>query len=437
MKKNYTGRIILLLLLFTGACKSGADQANDKQVQATQVEYICPMHPEIRQEDPGTCPICKMDLVQTTHGHELDLDSSLRDLLQTSSSRIVSSVAAIKPESGARIFSVPVQGVITYDMRRNSVISSRISGRIEKLNISYNFQPVKKGEKLMEIYSPDLVAAQRELLFVVKNKSDLKLLEPAKQRLYLLGMTNAQVDQLIRTGKPDYSLPVYSPVSGYILETTNPDAAAPVVKAPAANGGSAMDGMGGETKPPAATTVQTTNTPVLIRKGQYISAGQPIFRIYRADAMVAEFSIPALMAGEVKKGQNLIFSLQSHHEHVYSGQIGLIQPIQRPGENFTLVRVYLNHDKLRAGQLLTANIPVVQTKGWWVPLGAVRRQGTGTVVFRKEGNAFLPVLVKTGIIAEGRVQVLDEIGDWEIASNAAFLNDRETFVTGMDKEAGN
>ncbi|MBA2331015.1 MAG: efflux RND transporter periplasmic adaptor subunit, partial [Flavisolibacter sp.] len=200
MKRKYTGNILMLvLLLFTAmACKQKTT------VQVHEHQYTCPMHPQIVRDEPGQCPICGMDLVPMMSGNELALDSVLLPLLKQSNAQIAANLPTIMAESGTRIFSIPVQGVVSYDARKQSSISSRVSGRIEKLYIKYNFQPVKKGQLLMEIYSPDLAAAQRELIYISRNDNNASLLQRAKQRLNLLGMQPAQIEQVLRSGKPIY-----------------------------------------------------------------------------------------------------------------------------------------------------------------------------------------------------------------------------------------
>jgi len=132
--------------------------------------------------------------------------------------QVVSGISTITPDSGRQAFSVPVQGIVTYDIRHQESISSRVAGRIEKMYIRYNYQPVRKGQLIMEIYSPDLAAAQRELIYISSSDDNALLLQRATQRLNLLGMQAAQINQVIKTGKPLYRVPVYSSVDGYIVE---------------------------------------------------------------------------------------------------------------------------------------------------------------------------------------------------------------------------
>jgi multidrug efflux pump subunit AcrA (membrane-fusion protein) len=439
MKRNYSGKtfISLLLVLLVFSCKEKTETATTTVATHNHSEatkYTCPMHPQIVQDQPGKCPICGMDLVPMSSSNELHLDSSLLPLLKPVNEQVVSNISTITAESGSRIFSLPVQGIVTYDTRRQESISSRVAGRIERMYIKYNYQLVSKGQLIMEIYSPDLAAAQRELIYISRSDNDASLLQRAKQRLSLLGMRPAQINQVLKTGKPLYRVPVYSTVSGYIVEKN--------VAARGASSGTAMpspstsssDGMGrgmGSDASASNTTAtqQAINpTPVLIREGQYVGAGETVFTLYKNNSLVAEFSFSPTLAAEVKRGQKLVYHTVANPNDIKAGSIGLIIPTLKNGESFTVARVYLSGTDLKPGQLLTANIPIVKNGAYWLPQNAVLQLGTKAVVFKKENNVFVPKQVQTGIKVNGMVEIKDFIGDWQIAKNASFLVDNESFI---------
>jgi Cu(I)/Ag(I) efflux system membrane fusion protein len=117
--------------------------------------------------------------------------------------------------------SVPVVkellGIVTYDTRSIYTIPTRIGGRLEKVFLKYNFQPVTKGMKIAEVYSPELISAQRELLFLILNDADNKaLIEGAIRRLKFLGATEKQVADLMKDQQVHNTFSIYSPYDGYV-----------------------------------------------------------------------------------------------------------------------------------------------------------------------------------------------------------------------------
>jgi membrane fusion protein, copper/silver efflux system len=428
MKKKFSGSILLVVLLAMLALSCGR---NNSVAEADGHEYTCPMHPQIISDKPGQCPICGMDLVLKTSGNSLPIDSSLLPLLQPGSTQTIANVPSIVAEPGTKIFSVPVQGLVSYDERKQVSISSRVSGRIEKLYIKYNFQQVQKGQVIMEIYSPDLVAAQRDLVYIHRNDNNASLLQRAKQRLLLLGMSSSQIDNVVRTGRPLYSVPVYSSVSGYIVDRSS-ISAAPSTSTPAGTSsqstGDGMNGMGSaETSTTPDIRSEVGNTPVLIREGQYVGAGQSLFNVYEAGNMVAEFYFDPSLVSYIKTGTRLTYHTTSTPGEILSGTIGLVEPVQRSGSSFTTARVYLSNGRLQPGQLLRGFIPVV-ARGWWLPESAIAGLGNNDIVFKKENGLYKPRSVPTGIRVQGLVQILDSVANWQVARNASYLVDNETFI---------
>jgi len=368
----------------------------------------------------------------------VNIDSNLSHLLKPSNEQVVSTLPVIKAEYGTKIFTEEAQGIINYDTRNQNSVASRVSGRIERLLIKYNYQPVKKGQLIMEVYSPDLAAAQQELLFLKGTGTDQNMLHGAKQRLMLLGMSVSDISKLIRTGKINYRIPVYSNADGYILEKSA--ASAPVAAATPApsSGGDGMSSMGGggSSSSVAPVSVVPVNSPVLLRPGQYISAGQSLFTIYNANQLIAEFSLKPALASLIAQGDKFVFYKTADKGTIQSASIGMIQPVFKDGVNFTIARIYLNKPNFRVGELLTARIPVLLSASWWLPESAAVSLGNKTVVFKKEGNVVIPKIVKSGITIAGMIQIKEDISNWQVSKNAAYLVDSESFIK-MTENKGN
>lgn len=339
---------------------------------------------------------CKRDTANRidTDPYQLTIDSGLIALLNPVNQEIVSNMVVMTAQPGSQLFSLEVPGKITYDTRNEVHIASRVGGRIERLMIKYNYQPVKKGALIMELYSPDLVSAQRELILISKNGAEADLLQRAKQRLLLLGMQLKQVEQVLVSGKPLYRVPVYSPVSGYILENRG----------------------------------ASDQSSLLVREGQYVQSGESLFKIYQLGNLIAEFSLEPQIANSLKGGSEILVQAVEGSEGVLKERVGIIEPTLKDGENFSVARVYLKNRNFYPGQLVKAHIPISIKGGWWLAAEAVWQAGDHSIVFKKENKAFRPYEVKTGAKFNGMVQVLENISDWEIAANSFYLVDNESFI---------
>ena len=403
MKKNYIVRLLSLLwiVMATAACQN----------QSKEQISSGPVH--------------------------MKRDTSSNYLLKPVNEQVIASIPLIRAQKGSNIFISEIQGRVAYDTRNQLNLASRVSGRIEKLYIKYNYQPVKKGQLIMEIYSPDLAAAQRELLLIQSSGNQEGMLEPAKQRLKLLGMSSAQINRVLLTNQISYKVPVYSNATGFILEKQAAGSALQPSAQPSQPASSTgMDGMASRDAESMRSNQPATgpeNSAVLLREGQYLAAGQNVFTIYRSGDLVAEFSLSPDVASKVNKQAKVLIQRTANKQQTLTGKIGLIQPVFNAGENFVLARVYMQTSGLLPGELVTGQIPLLSEKAFWLPKQAVVSTGNQTVVFKKEGRVFVPKTVKVGVTQNNQIQVLDEIGGWDVAKNAHYLVDSESFIRTLNK----
>ena len=183
----------------TDTISSSPTSQDSSQVAAV---YQCPMDCEHGKtyDKAGVCPVCGMDLIKKEEDATALTGIKLDDLLQPTDHFVVSSI----PVTTVRKKVVPVDmeafGTITYDTRLINTISARVSGRIEKLYVRYRYQHVHKGAHIMDIYSPELLTAQQNLLFLLKNDAgNTSFINAAKEKLLLLGVSNDQLEQIIHS----------------------------------------------------------------------------------------------------------------------------------------------------------------------------------------------------------------------------------------------
>lgn len=389
--------------------------------------YICPMHPTVVSDKPSICPVCGMDLVRKARpGEEVKMTEELNKLIKSPNETVIASIKTIRPEFKAMPIELTLQGVVSYDERTSANISARVGGRLEKVFLKYEYQPVNRGQKVAEIYSPELVNAQRELLYLLQaDAGNTSLIEAAKNKLSLLGVTTAQVEKIVQQKEVLYTFPVFSPVTGFIIteSTTPPTApsAAGMTASAAASDGMGMGG--GSAAAYSANPVAATPPSSLIREGNYVSTGQTIFKTVNTNSIWLEFRTMAHHGKHLKVGDVLTTG------DGRALKIDFIEPFGEGGEDFVRIRSYARGEQLLIGQLVEASIKKETKECLWLPKDAVTELGIDQIVFIKERGQFKPRKVETGTESNGFIEIRKGLasGD-EVAVNAQYLVDSESFL---------
>ena len=440
--------LILPLTLLFGACEANKKPAVTASTEAAATDethnheaaedvYTCPMHPQIVRDKAGDCPVCGMALVKKPKagGTQPPASASLQNLLRSPDATVVSTQTTVYPSADAPALTLTLTGRVEYDTRRTEVIAARFGGRIEKLLVRYNYQPVTKGQKLLEVYSPELVTAQQELLFILTNDAQNQvLLRGARQKLRLLGLTDAQISRTTATRKPTYSVAIYSPYTGYVVEQpAQPGAALPPPPVPAggmSSGGG--DPMGAAaSSAPAPTASMPTEAGLTLTEGAYVTAGQTLFRVVNTRQVWGVFEPRPNELAALQVGQAIRVLPENNPARARAARIALIEPFFREGARTGAVRVHLANPggQLRSGALLTGTVNVPAAGGLWLPRAAVVDLGNREVAFVRRNGAFQAVSVQVGRRGAERVQVLQGLSAQDaVATNAQFLVDSEGFV---------
>ncbi|MDO9187081.1 MAG: efflux RND transporter periplasmic adaptor subunit [Bacteroidia bacterium] len=415
--------VLSLIITVFSSCKNKERDDHKEHTQQESVTYTCPMHPQVQSDQPGKCPICKMNLEPMAE----------ETLVQTASpnKQVLSRQATLKLQSGSNEKSIKAQGFIDIDPNRNHSVSSRFGGRIEKLYLKFNLQYVKKGEKIMDLYSPELQTIQEEHLFLIRSKAENSLFEKSRERLRLLGITENQIKQLEEKGTVAFTVSIFSPSDGYVFfNEQSPDGMEP------SESTSAMDGMGTKTKIKKKNIFSSTSSQ--IREGTYVNAGQTLFSVNDLQQVWVLVSLPAPQLSQINEKQSVEIISENNSSKILKGKISLIeQTFEENNQRFARVRIELpNADKsLKINSLINARFSLSNNKNLQVPASAVYRTGLNSYVWVKTGKTKngTGIFQLRKVIAResnnGMAFILNGLSpDEEIAKEAGFMTDSETFL---------
>lgn len=362
----------------------------------------------------------------------------LDKLVQPANQTIYSDVSTLTPLNKTIKPTLFATGEIAYDPHLINSISARFTGRVEKLYVRFNYQTVKKGQRIMDIYSPEILTAQQNLIFLLTNDAeDLALINSSRQQLQLLGLTAGQLKQIEKTKKIIDPLPVYSPYGGHIHDIgSNSDN-----NSASSMGNAGNSGMGSSSASSSVQieSVQSSQTSILtLKEGMYVQSGQSIFAVYNTDRVWAVLNIFPKDAALIKVGDKVSITAETSSDETIEAIINYIEPLIGQNASVSKARVYVkNNEKLnlRIGTLLSAKITTAEIKGMWLPRKSVIDLGQRKIVFVQTENHFTSQEIKTGMMTDSLIQIVSGLsGDEKIAENAQFLVDSESFIITNNNE---
>ena len=322
-------------------------------------------------------------------------------------------------------------GIISFDARRNNKISIRSGGRIEKLYVKYNYQHISKGDKILDLYSPELSTFEDEYLYLLKNNTDKTLLENSKQKLLLFGLNESQIASLEKSGNITHAIGIYSPYSGYVLFNLNDN----LSQSPMSNSTATlvMEGMGGSVKS-SPQNYSSTNSEQ-IREGMYVNKGQTLFSVNDFKEVWAVISIDAKQQSKIKINGTVKIKGEVADESV-TAKMDFIEPYFENGSNYLRVRVYLSNEKnlFKLNSFITAQFNF-SNNALKIPNAAIMDLGNKKVVWIKTGttqngkNIYKTRIIETGASSKDFTEIKSGLSsNDEVASDAGYLLDSEGLV---------
>lgn len=417
----------------------GAEENGKPSASAEKTRWTCGMHPFIIQDEPGLCPICGMQLTPLkpgTGGQQAPAERKIKhwaspmdptyvreapgkdymghDLVPVYEDGGTGGIAVdpvTQQSMGVRTASVEVRdlhrslravGLVAFDEARQYAVNSKLEGWIERLHVNQSGQPVRKGQPLLEIYSPDLVAAQQEYLLALDSSKrqttspfpeiadgGRRLLEAAHNRLRYWDISEAQIDQLEQTRQVRKTMTLYSPYGGIVTMKT------------------ALQGM-------------------RVMAGEELLQIADLSRVW-VNAELYEQDLPW-----VKVGQTARVELPYAPGKALEGTVDYIYPYLAGETRTVRARIVFANPglELKPDMYVNVQIATEAVKGALaIPADAVLRSGAGAVVFVAKGDGkFDPRPVETGASGDdGYVQVRSGLMAGEkVVTSAQFMLDSES-----------
>jgi membrane fusion protein, copper/silver efflux system len=279
-----------------------------------------------------------------------------------------------------------VVGTLAYAEPRRQYVNARVMGWVERLDADYTGMPVRKGDPLLALYSPNLVSAQEEFLSA-RRLGDTSLTAAARRRLELWNIPEDQIDSLARTGKARRTIVLRAPMAGEIAEK-------------------------------------------LVTQGQAVQAGDNLFLIADPSVLWVDLAVYEMDARSLRIGAPVAVTVDALPARSYEGRVTFIHPtVDEKTRTLTARAEVVNRDgKLRPGMYATALIRPATASALTVPTQSVLPTGTRNLVFVNRGDGrFVPRAVRVGVRTDSLVEIVQglEPGD-EVIASATYLLDSES-----------
>ena len=385
--------LILGRLFFGGTPQETSH--NHREATAANQMWTCSMHPQIMKPESDNCPICGMALIPTEVGAEGLMADQFK--LTENAMALANIQTSIIGKSNVDDAVIKLSGKIVENEEVNAVQVSYFSGRIERLNVSFTGEKVSKGQLLATIYSPELYAAQQELI----TASSLKESQPAlykavHNKLKLWKLSESQISQIEESGKIKENFPVYATVSGTVSEK-------------------------------------------LVEQGDYVKQGQALLKIANLSTVWANFDVYENQIDLFKKGQNIKIISNAFPNKEFTGKVDFIDPVLDTRTRIVKLRSVLSNKKnfFKPGMLVEGRIKTLSSNKSQllsIPASAVLWTGERSVVYLKS-NPNKPVFemreVTLGNKSGDNYEVVNGLnyGD-EIVTNGTFTVDAAAQLEG-------
>lgn len=399
--------ILLGWLIFGGGSTKEPKDEHVGHDHSKETIWTCSMHPQIRQNKPGDCPICGMDLIPLEdESSGASYDPNGIEMSETSMKLAAIQTTIVKKQNPEK--EIRLMGKVKPDERRMFSQTVHISGRIEKLYINYTGEKVSKGQKIASVYSPQLISAQKEL-FEMLNTPDVnpRLLEAARNKFKLWKFTEEQINELESNGELKTEFDILSDHSGFVFKRN-------------------------------------------VALGDHVMEGKSLFHIVDLNNVWVMLEAYETDLPWIKKGDEVSLEMEAFPGKYHEAKIDYIDPFINPKTRVTSIRVNLKNTnqslkpEMFANAIIQAKLPVDEPS-ILIPKSAVLWTGKRAIIYLKIPSTATPVFLMREItlgVSTGDSYLVEnglEEGD-EIAVNGVFKIDAAAQLAGkksmMNPEGG-
>ncbi len=395
MKSIFKNRVFQFALVLAGGLFFGwllfGGGNNDTTLHQTEVSketiWTCSMHPQIRQNEPGKCPLCGMDLIPLT-GQSNQGEQNLFIHTMSAEAIALANVQSAKVSYTTPEYEVYLTGKIVPNEKKLAVITANYSGRIEKLFVDFTGETVNKGEIIATIYSPELVTAQKELIEAAKTKQiNPSLYNAVREKLSLWKINEKQIDAIETRGEIITEFDVYAQISGIVMSRN-------------------------------------------ISTGDYVNKGSVLFEIADLSSVWVMLDAYEQDLSVVRIGDKVDFTIASLPGREFTSTVTFIDPLINPQTRTASVRMEVNNPgmQLKPEMFVKGKIKSkfsaqtdLKGKSLLISKTSVLWTGTRSVVYVKVPGSEFPSFEMREIILGPRA------GDFYVVKNG--LQDGEEIVT--------
>ena len=356
--KKYKNYIIAAGILILGIIIGNITSSGDHQ-EATHEEgehdyvqdpvtklWTCSMHPQIKMEKPGNCPICGMELIPLEDSQDSGEKIASNEIVLSEEAIQLANIQSSKVTRSNAKKEIRLLGAIKPDERRLYSQVSHIPGRIERLYINFTGEKVRRGQRIVRLYSPELISAQKELFEAMKSKDIYpQLFRASKNKLKLWKLTDKQIDGIIKSGKVQEQIDILSDYSGYVMKRN-------------------------------------------VGLGDYVKEGKKLFEIANIDKIWVMFDAYESDIPWIHNGDMVSFTVQAVPGKVFKGKVTYIDPFVTQKTRVAKVRVEVNNKnhkllpEMFANGIIKANMRDAKD-ALIIPKSAVLWTGKRAVVYVK------------------------------------------------------